>query len=144
MFKKALIVAFGVATQMAYAQQELELRLDAARELSDEELDRDFVDEYDRRVLLGEDPRLFEEDGPLTDGPPSELRREKSWANRAQGPEDEGWFKGDIYQAKSRQEKMKDLWGILVPDEDEDEDPMEIYWAEYPSQWTQKAQGSFC
>jgi len=140
MFTKALILAFGVATQMAYAQQELEFLLDPNnRELSDEELDRDFVDEYDRRVLLGEDPSLFEVDGPITDGTPSELRREQRLANKATNPQDRGYFKSDKYQAKNRKDKMKDLWGILVPDENDVQEPMELYWTNYPDQWTQKA-----
>ena len=30
---------------------------------------------------------------------------------RAEFPEDDGYFKGSTYQGKTRQEKMKDLWG---------------------------------
>ena len=42
---------------------------------------------------------------------------------RALSPEDLLYFRSEIYQAKSRQEKMDDLWGMVMQDADGDDSP---------------------
>lgn len=36
------------------------------------------------------------------------------WENKAQAPSIPGWFKGATYVAKSREDKMTDLWGMIT------------------------------
>ena len=42
--------------------------------------------------------------------------------------------------AKSKEEKMNDLWGEIL----KDPEPMDYYWKEMPNFFTQNANGSFC
>jgi hypothetical protein len=40
--------------------------------------------------------------------------------------------------------KLAQLWKELVPDEDQEGEPIDLKWAEFPRFFTQKANGSFC
>ena len=37
----------------------------------------------------------------------------QGWEDKAEGPQDGGWFKSDTYQAKSAADKLTDLWGMI-------------------------------
>merc|ERR1712110_1206517 len=64
-------------------------------------------------------------------------------------PEHKMYFKSPTYKAKTRKEKMTDLWKVLVPTFEEDEDlndvePKEFPWELFPNFFRQKGNGSFC
>ena len=59
---------------------------------------------------------------------------------RAEGPDDLGWFKSSTYLAKTRQMKMLDLWGKVMEDTS---GPREPYWAEMPRIFTQRGNHAF-
>ena len=55
------------------------------------------------------------------------LAQTTNWCDKAQSPEDPGWFKKDEYQAKTASEKMTDLWGMI----EADTSVQPYYWKEY-------------
>ena len=60
--------------------------------------------------------------------------------NRAQAPEVYGWFKGDTYMAKTRQDKLADLWDMVT----DDDTVSPISYADFPLVFSQLSNGSFC
>ena len=68
---------------------------------------------------------------------------------RANVPSDYMYFKSPTYKAKSRTEKMDELWNDLVPSYEEDpaindEAPKDFPWERLPRFFSQKGNGSFC
>lgn len=56
-----------------------------------------------------------------------------------------GYFASSTYKAKSRQDKMEDLWRMLVPDEnDHSVVPRAYYWKEFDHFFTTNANRAFC
>ena len=51
-----------------------------------------------------------------------------------------GYFKKDVYQNKSREDKMSDLWTMIT----EDDTMIEPFWAELDQIFTASPNGSFC
>ena len=45
--------------------------------------------------------------------------------DRAKKPGDNCYFRSIAYMAKSKEEKMSDLWGEIL----KDDEPMEYYWS---------------
>lgn len=37
--------------------------------------------------------------------------------NKAQAPQVTGWFKGDTYQSKTKEDKLADLWEMITDDD---------------------------
>ena len=62
---------------------------------------------------------------------------------KLEGPEDLTWFLSEVYQSKPRQDKMQDLWRMIVPDPHVSEAPIDFHWAEWPTIFTQDMQLSF-
>jgi len=64
-------------------------------------------------------------------------------------PSQRRYFKSPTYQLKPRNEKMNDLWNILVPTFETAPDlnevqPKSFPWTLFPNFFKQKANGSFC
>jgi len=64
-------------------------------------------------------------------------------------PSQRKYFKSPTYQLKPRNEKMNDLWNILVPTFETAPDlnevePKSFPWTLFPNFFKQKANGSFC
>lgn len=55
-----------------------------------------------------------------------------------------GWFKSQTYLAMSKEQKMEELWSMIVPDINVVEEPAEYKWAAFPEYFTKDANGSFC
>ena len=55
-----------------------------------------------------------------------------------------GWFKSQTYLAMSKEQKMEELWSMIVPDINVVEEPAEYHWVEFPEYFTKDANGSFC
>lgn len=63
-----------------------------------------------------------------------------SWEDQALNPTQLGWFKGQTYQAKTRQDKMIDLWGQVVANQ-----TMAPYdWKNFDTLFSKDPDGSFC
>ena len=67
---------------------------------------------------------------------------------RAKVPSDYMYFKSPTYKAKSRTEKMDELWNDLVPSDAEGQPintgPKDFPWEQLPRFFSQKGNGSFC
>ena len=99
------------------------------------------IDEVLAIEALLNDPDLMEESEATII---EEIEEKLDWANRATGPDVRGWFKGDTYQAKSRREKMADLWGQIEGDSSVTQPVTPLMWANFDEMLKQKANGSFC
>lgn len=64
-------------------------------------------------------------------------------SKRATGPSDAQWFKSDTYQAQSKEQKLTDLWSILVPDSSVAQTPIPYYWSDWQHTFTQESIQSF-
>jgi len=109
-------------------------------------------------ALAGQDLRLLndectDENGENIDCDTAEDQAEdaekKKAFEKATLPEHKMYFKSPTYKAKTRKEKMTDLWKVLVPTFEEDEDlndvePKEFPWELFPNFFKQKGNGSFC
>ena len=62
----------------------------------------------------------------------------------ARTPEDRCYFKSKIYQRKFRAQKMRELWGKILPNPDEDEPPREQPFEDLPLFFEEGAGGAFC
>lgn len=60
--------------------------------------------------------------------------------DRAQKPGDACYFRSHVYMAKTKEEKMSELWAEIL----KDDEPMEYYWTSMPNFFTQRSNGSFC
>jgi len=92
----------------------------------------------------GYDAAIEGDDADMTE---AELEHERRMLKDRNDPEKRGYFRGNnnVYKTSSRQEKMEDLWDMLVPDEDStDVEPNPYWYAKFPEFFTQKAQVSFC
>jgi hypothetical protein len=87
------------------------------------------------------DPELMEESEATVI---NEIEEKLDWANRATSPDVRGWFKGDTYLAKSRQEKMVDLWSQIQGDPSEVQPVTPLMWAEFDEMLKQNANTTFC
>ena len=58
-------------------------------------------------------------------------------------PTDLLYFNKDIYQAKTKEEKMAELWSMIVPDESVVEEPIDFHWTEWGSLFEENMAGSF-
>ena len=67
-----------------------------------------------------------------------------SCKQKAQKVGDTCYLKSDVYQAKTRDVKLKELWKTLVPDENVVAAIRPLYWTEAPQFFTQKANTTFC
>ena len=74
----------------------------------------------------------------------AEQEFERMMSREAEVPADQRYFFKDEYMVKSAQDKMTDLWSMLVPDASVVETPADLMWADSPHVFTQKAAGSFC
>ena len=54
---------------------------------------------------------------------------------------DKCYFKSPLYQAKSRTQKMTELWGKIVSG---DQEPRKQAWADFPKFFTEKSNNAFC
>ena len=125
MFAKSLILAAtsALAAQMAWAGQEFGLINESG--LTDAGL----------RLLPGEDGDVLSADAVV------EPVKKKTCKERMQEPADGlCYFRSIVYMAKSKEEKMNELWAEIL----KNDEPMEYYWEEMPLFFTQKANGSFC
>jgi len=64
-------------------------------------------------------------------------------SKRAKGPSDAQWFKSDLYQAQGKEQKLTDLWSILVPDSSVAQTPIPYYWSDWQHTFTQESILSF-
>jgi len=55
-----------------------------------------------------------------------------------------GWFKSQTYLNMTKEQKMEELWSMIVPDPNVVEEPAEYKWANFPDYFTNDANGSFC
>ena len=49
---------------------------------------------------------------------------------------DDNYFKNDAYVVKSKEDKVTDLWTMLVPDASVVEGPLPLYWADFDATFT--------
>ena len=54
-----------------------------------------------------------------------------------------GWYKSQTYLNFTKEQKMEELWSMIVPDPTVVEEPAEYKWAAFPDYFTQDANGSF-
>ena len=87
----------------------------------------------------GYDPSLEGDDADMTE---AELEDDRRMLKAKTRPEQRGFFRGNNanYKNQSREEKMEDLWSMLVPDGDStDVEPNPYWYAKFPEFFTQKA-----
>jgi hypothetical protein len=90
------------------------------------------------------DPSFEGDDADMTKAEREDDRRMLKAKTR---PEQKGFFRGNNanYKNQSREDKMEDLWSMLVPDGDSTGVEPNPYWyAKFPEFFTQKAQVTFC
>ena len=110
MFAKSLLLA-ATAAQLARASQEFGIINEAS------------LSNTVSRLLQDDAESAIVEEEPVV---------KLTCKDRAQVPGDRCYFKSHVYMAKSKEEKMAELWTeILV-----DEEPMEYYWSEFPNVFT--------
>ena len=86
------------------------------------------------------DPSLEADDADMTEAEREHEGRMLKKKERTD-PEQIFYFHGsnDIYKTKPRGEKLKDLWGQLVPDENVSVEPNPYWYAKFPEFFTQRA-----
>ena len=92
----------------------------------------------------GYDPSLEGDDADMTE---AEIEDDRRMLKAKTRPEQRGFFRGNNanYKNQTREEKMEDLWSMLVPDEDStDVEPNPYWYAKFPDFFTQRANVSFC
>ena len=57
---------------------------------------------------------------------------------------DIGWYKSMTYLTFTKEQKMEELWSMMVPDANVVETPAPYKWSEFPNFFTDLAEGSFC
>jgi hypothetical protein len=90
------------------------------------------------------DPSFEGDDADMTEAEREDDRRILKAKTR---PEQKGFFRGNNanYKKQSREDKMEDLWSMLVPNGDSTGVEPNPYWyAKFPEFFTQKAQVTFC
>ena len=113
-FAKSLIVAATVATQMAWASQEFGILNESG--LSNKAGSRLLIDETESTdVVIEEEPVV-----------------KLTCKDKAKVPGDRCYFKSHAYMAKSKEEKLAELWTEIL----KDDEPMEYYWSEFPNMFT--------
>jgi len=125
MLSKLILALFAIATTLKGARAGQNLRL----------LENECRDANGLIIDCGTLPEDQEEKaGPL---------------GQAIDPSQRKYFKSPTYQLKPRNEKMNDLWNILVPTFETDPNsndvqPKSFPWTLFPNFFKQKANGSFC
>lgn len=66
------------------------------------------------------------------------------WWDLTENKNEIGWFKSQTYLAMSREQKMEELWSMIVPDINVVEEPSEYKWTSFPDYFTNDSNGSFC
>jgi hypothetical protein len=105
-------------------------------------------------ALASQDLRLLEdectdENGENIDCDTPEDQAEDAEPLRALQRARVAYFKSPIYQGKASQEKMAELWNVLVPTFEDNPDLNEVEikpfpWTLFPNFFRQKGNGSFC
>ena len=105
-----ILASLTIATEFAQANNDFL----SVNDIEDEILEEEFEDSEDEQHL---------HDDVL-----SELQEEEIMLG---GPEKINYFKSKTYQRKSKEDKMKDLWGMLVPEEHKKfTQPAPLFWKE--------------
>ena len=120
MFAKSLIQVVTLASSTAWASQEFGILNETGLTKAGSRL---LPEEDGTDVVVAEEPVV-----------------KLTCKERAQAPGDKCYFKSEAYFAKSKEDKMNELWAEIL----KDDEPMAYYWSEFPNFFTQKANGSFC
>ena len=86
----------------------------------------------------------FEEDEFEGDDDTGNILEDIMEGRRALSMSDWGWFTRGSYHAKTREEKMYELWSMLLPDQTIVETPREYFWKEFDEFFKMNANRTFC